>query len=68
MAQKVALIIWGIWFGTTMYSYTKHSLASPLLPNKYNNGCFFLYQSDRLITWPMHKTKSVICLRTLTNF
>ena len=67
---KVIWIAWALWFGGSMVSL-RHDLASPLVPNVRDQGCFFLYQYRGIGTlgpWTMKRTKHVICVRTLDDF
>lgn len=56
------LILWLAWFawtGPTVISYGRHYPGKPL--RSWNDGCYVLYQTNRVIAWPMHPTKDVIC-------
>ena len=64
MIYRVFWILWLTWVSTTVVSVARHDLATPLLPNVRQNGCYFLWSGNRWATWPMQRTKAVVCMRT----
>lgn len=65
MIAKVIWALWLTWVSATVVSVARHDLAAPLLPNVRQNGCYFLWSGNRWATWPLHRTRTVVCFRTL---